>query len=154
MARSPVVKIGLTYRDRDSNKAVFTCYCAFDIPIVDAYTYAVAMASRVSAISDALIVAIDLTWRWTIDDPGFAPLGSTIERKILLLMTNEDGEINGIVVPSPSDNWEHTGAYAGIRLDLASAGALAWLDMLAALDLRTEDNRAVGTVLAAGGLAI
>jgi hypothetical protein len=70
------------------------------------------------------------------------------------LMTNEDGEINGMIVPSPNDLWETTGSYAGIRLDLMSAGALAWIDMLAALDLRTQDNRQLGTILAAGGLAL
>lgn len=95
-----------------------------------------------------------MAWRWTIDEPGDPGENSTIERKLLLLITNEDQEINGVIAPSPADNWETTGNYAGIRLDLASAGALAFADMLGAIDLRTDDNRQLGTVLAAGGLAL
>jgi hypothetical protein len=111
------------------------------------------MVARVIPLSDAVITGIDIAYRWTVDDPGTPAESSSIERKLLMLMTNEDEEINGMIVPSPSDNWEPTGNYAGIRLDLASAGALAWSDMLLALDLRTPDDRQLGTVLAAGGLA-
>ena len=37
---------------------------------------------------------------------------------------------------------------------LAGAGAIGFADMLTALDSRTDDNRQLGTVLAAGGLAL
>lgn len=78
-----------------------------------------------------------------------------MERKVLLLMVNDADEINGIMVPSPdSAIFETTGAYAGIRVDLASAGAIGWADMLLEVDLRTDDNRALGAELAAGGLAL
>lgn len=106
------------------------------------------------AISNGLLTKIDLTWRFTVDSPLLADASADMERRILLLITNEDEEINGIVIPSPADNWETTGTYAGIRLDLASAGALGFAAMLLTEDLRTDDNRAVGTILAAGGLAI
>jgi hypothetical protein len=104
-------------------------------------------------MSDAVITGIDIAYRWTVDDPGTPAESSNIERKILMLMINADEDINGMIVPSPRDNWEPTGNYAGIRLDLASAGALAWIDMLQALDLRTPDDRQLGQLLAAGGLA-
>ncbi len=105
-------------------------------------------------ISNGLVVKIDLTWRYRVDSPPLASVDADLSRKILLLVTNEDDEINGIVIPSPADNWETTGPYAGIRLDLASTGAIDFATMLTIIDLRTDDNRAVGTVLAAGGLAI
>ena len=112
------------------------------------------MAAATGAMSDAVLTGIDIAYRWTIDTPATPADSSSIERKILMLMVNEDDEINGMMVPSPrADLWETTGSYAGIRLDLAGAGALAWIDMLAALDLRTKDDRELG-VLAAGGLAL
>jgi hypothetical protein len=155
MASSPVAKIGLSFLDRDSNTSKMTFYCAFSVSISDAMLAAASIASRVIAMSDAVIIGIDIAYRWTIDDPGDPGDESSIERKLLLLMVNSDDEINGMTIPSPnSENWETTGNYAGIRLDLTSAGALTWSAMLAALDLRTDDNRAVGTVLAAGGLAL
>ena len=149
-----MVKVGITYRDRDSNSATLTCYCAFATSIVDAWSFAIAMAAATGAMSDAVLTGIDIAYRWTIDTPATPADSSSIERKILMLMVNEDDEINGMMVPSPrADLWETTGSYAGIRLDLAGAGALAWIDMLAALDLRTKDDRELG-VLAAGGLAL
>lgn len=153
MASSPVVKIGVTFRDRDSNSAKTTFYCAFATPIADAMILAAAIADRVGALSDAVIVKIDLVYRWTIDDPATPAESSNIERKLLMLMLNSDDEINGIIVPSPADNWESIGSYAGIRLDLASDAAAGWVAMLEAIDFRTEDGRQLGTILAAGGLA-
>lgn len=106
------------------------------------------------ALSNALLCKIDLTWRYTVDSPALADASADLSRKILMLIVNEDDEINGIVIPSPADNWEIAGSYAGIRLDLASAGALAFVAMLESMDLRTEDDHAVGIILAAGGLAL
>ena len=154
MANSPTVAIGITFRDRDGNRAKATCYCAFAAPVADVWTLAFALAARMEALSNALLYKIDLSWRFTVDSPAEPALDSTNERKLLLLITNEDEEINGLVVPSPADNWEATGPYAGIRLDLASAGAVGFVAMLESIDLRTDDNRPVGTILAAGGLAI
>lgn len=116
---------------------------------------AIGISDRIAALSNAVLFKIELVWRYTIEPPWSPAEGSTIERKILMLMTNEDEEINGIVIPSPADSiWETLGSYAGIRLDLLSAGAVGFADMLTLVDLRTDDNRAVGTVLAAGGLAL
>lgn len=154
MASSPVVKIGLTFRDRDSNSAKMTFYCAFATPIADAMILAAAIADHAGALSDAVLDGIDVAYRWTVDDPGTPAESSNIERKLLMLMLNSADEINGIMVPSPADNWESTGNYAGIRLDLTSAAAAGWVAMLEAIDLRTDDNRQLGTVLAAGGLAL
>lgn len=106
------------------------------------------------ALSNGILSKIDLTWRYTVDDLAEADASADLQRKILMLMTNEDEQINGIVIPSPRDIWESSGAYVGIRLDLASAGAVEFAAMLLTMNLRTNDNRAVGTVLAAGGLAI
>lgn len=154
MANSPVVKIGLTFSDRDSNSAKMTCYCAFATSIADAWAFAFVVADRASAMSDAVITGIDIAYRWTIDDPAAPGDSSSIERKILMLMVNSDDEINGMIVPSPkAELWETTGSYAGIRLDLAGDGALAWIDMLAALDLLTVDGRLLGS-LVVGGLAL
>jgi hypothetical protein len=154
VANSPVVKIGVTFRDRDSNSAKMTFYCAFATPIADAMILAAAIADRAGALSDALVIGIDLAYRWTIDEPATPADSSSIERKLLMLMVNSDDEINGIIVPSPADNWEAVGTYAGIRLDLASAAAAGWVAMLEAIDFRTEDGRPLGIILAAGGLAL
>lgn len=154
MASSPTVAIGITFRDRDGNRAKATCYCAFAAPVADVWTLAFAIAARMEAISNALLTKIDLSWRYTVDSPAAADASADLSRKILLLVTNADDEINGILIPSPGEVWETTGSYAGIRLDLASAGAVAFSAMLLTADLRTDDNRALGTILAAGGLAI
>lgn len=115
---------------------------------------AIAIADRMAALSNARLTKIELTWKYTIDSPAEPALDSTIERKILMLITNADDEINAIVIPSPADNWEQIGNYAGIRLDLASAAAAQFVAMLLAIDFRTDDNRVLGTILAAGGLAL
>lgn len=154
MANAPVVAIGLTYRDRDSNRAKITFYCAWTGTAAAVWILATALADRVSDLSNGLLCKIDLTWRYTVDSPASADASADLGRKILLLITNADDEINGIVIPSPADNWEIAGSYAGIRLDLASAGATQFAAMLLVVDLRTEDDHAVGTILAAGGLAL
>jgi hypothetical protein len=154
VANSPVIVIGLSFRDRDGNQAKSTLYCAWATPIADVWALAYAVGDRMMAISDALLFKIDLLYRYTIDDPPEAAIESNIQRKILMLITNSDDEINGIVIPSPGDVFEVAGSYAGIRLDLASAGAIGFADMLLLVDLRTDDNRELGTTLAAGGLAL
>ncbi len=154
MASSPTVAIGISFRDRDGNKAKSTFYCPVATPIADCWSLAYTIAARMAALSNGLLFKIDLTWKYIIDSPAEADASADLERKILMLVTNEDDEINGLVIPSPADNWETTGSYAGIRLDLASAGALGFAAMLATMDLRTDDNRPVGTTLAAGGLAL
>jgi hypothetical protein len=153
LASSPVVKVGVTFRDRDGNSATLTSYCTFAVPIADAWTFALGVADRVAPLSDAVITAIQIAYRWTIDAPAAPADSSSIERKILLLMVNADSEINGMMIPSPRvELWETTGNYAGIRLDMASAGALAWVDMLANVALLTRDARDLGSLIT-GGLA-
>ncbi len=116
---------------------------------------AIAIADRMAALSDAVVTKIDLVWRYTIDSPGTPADTSDTSRKILMFVTNADDEINAMIIPSPQAAiWETVGAYAGIRLDLLSAGAVGFAAMLTAVDFRTEDGRIFGTVLAAGGLAI
>lgn len=154
MANSPVVKIGLTFRDRDGNRAVLTCYCSFAATIAESWTLANMMADRAGALSDAVIVQISIAYRYTIDSPSSAGDASNIEHKLLLLMKNADEEVNGMIIPSPRDLFETTGSYAGIRLDMSSSGALAWIDLLESIDLRTQDDRALGTTLVVGGLAL
>ncbi len=146
--------IGISFRDRDGNRAKATCYCAVSTLQADAWMLAIAIADRMAALSNALLSKIELTWRYTIDSPAEPANDSSIERKILMLITNEDEEINGLVIPSPADNWETIGNYAGIRLDLASAAAVQFVAMLESIDFRTDDNRQLGTILAAGGLAL
>lgn len=146
--------MGFFFRDRDANVAKNTFYCAWGASIADAWSLAYAIGARLSAISDAVLHKIELVFRYSVDDPPEPAGDSDIERKVLLLITNDDGEINGLVIPSPGDIWETTGSYAGIRVDLAGAGALGFASMLGEIDLRTEDNRQLGTILAAGGLAL
>jgi hypothetical protein len=153
LASSPVVKVSITFRDRDGNSAVLTVYCAFATPIADAWTFALAMVGVVTPLSDGLIVAVQIAYRWTMDDPATPAESSNIERKLLLLHVNSEDEINGMIIPSPRiELFETLGNYAGIRLDLASTGALAWIDMLTRVELLTREGHELG-VLAVGGLA-
>jgi hypothetical protein len=154
VARLATIAIDLSFRDRDGNRAKATCYCAVATSTADAWMLAIAIGDRMQALSNAILFKIQLTWRYTVDSPAEPAIESDIERKILLLVTNEDEEINGIVIPSPGDIFEAIGAYAGIRLDLATAGAIGFADMLLSVELQTDDNRAVGTQLVTGGLTI
>jgi hypothetical protein len=116
---------------------------------------AIAIADRMAALSNAVLTKIELVWRWTIDDPATPADSSDISRKILMLVTNDAGDINGMIIPSPSAAiWETIGPYAGIRLDLLTAAAVGFAEMLLAVDLRTATNDAFGTTLVTGGLAL
>jgi hypothetical protein len=143
------------FLDRDGNDATMTFYCAFAVPIEDAVASAIAIADGLAMLSDAVITRVSLSWRATIDDPAMPAESSDISRKLLMLITNPDDEINAVIIPSPdADIFETTGSYAGIRLDLTHAGALAFADMLTTMEFRTDDNRQLGTDLVAGGLAL
>lgn len=154
MANSPVVVIGITYRDRDGNRAKITFYTAWNLTIADVWALANNLASAASSISNALLYKIEILYRWRADDPPLAAESSDVERKVLLLITNDADEINGIIIPSPIELWELTGSYAGIRVDLLHPAILAFQDALAELDYRTDDDRQFGQVVAAGGLAL
>lgn len=154
VVKAPTIAIGISFNDRDGNRAKATCYCPIAASEDNAWALAMLIGDRMQAFSDGVLFKIELTWKYRIESPATPPDDSTVERKLLLLMTNEDEEINGMIVPSPADVFESTGPYAGIRLDLASAGAIGFADMLLVVELQTSDNRPVGTVLAAGGLAI
>lgn len=132
-----------------------TSYAPYDAPIADVWSFALALGELARSVSSAELIQIELRWRHTIDSPALAPIETDLSRKILLLVTNEDDEINALTIQSPRDElWEISGNYAGIRLDLASAGALAFVEMLEAMLLRTKDDREFGITLVAGGLAL
>lgn len=154
MANAPVVVIGITFSDRDTNRAKNTFYTAWTLTIADVWALAEHLASALEAISDAALYKIEVVYRWRADDPPDAPDSSSVERKVLLLITNDDAEINGIIIPSPIDLFETTGAYAGVRIDLLNPGIVAFQDMLGTLDFRTDDDRQLGQVVAAGGLTL
>jgi len=146
--------MGFTFRDRDGSSAKATFYCAWASSITEVWPAAYAIGDQLSALSDGVLYKIELSYRYTVDEPLAAADTSTNERKVLMLITNDDDEINGIMIPSPGDIFETTGSYAGIRVDLANEDVVVFADMLLAIDLRTDDNRQLGTVLAAGGLAL
>ncbi len=155
MGSSPTIMIGISFRDRDANRAKVTCYCAVGLSETDAWMLAAAISERMSALSDATLTKVELAWRYTVDSLGTPADSSDISRKILMLVTNDAGDINGLIIPSPSAAiWETTGPYAGIRLDLLSTGALAFAELLTLVDLRTAANDQFGTTLVTGGLAL
>lgn len=154
VVKAPTIAIAISFNDRDGNRAKATCYCPVTASEENAWLLAMTIADRMQAFSDGVLFKVELTWKYRVEPTPTPPEDSTVERKLLLLVTNEDEEINGMIVPSPGDVFESTGAYAGIRLDLASAGAIGFADMLLVVDLQTSDDRSVGTTLAAGGLAI
>lgn len=140
--------------DRDGNKAKSTFYVPWGTSMADAWTMAYELANRVSSLSNGVLVRIELVYKYRPDAVPAAPDGSTNERKLLLLITNDVGEIYGLVVPSPGDIFELAGAYTGIRVDLNNSVVIAFGEMLAAVELRTDDNRPVGTEITTGGLAL
>jgi hypothetical protein len=155
VANSPVVVIGLTFCDRGDNRSKMTSYAPFSTPVADVWNFAFSLGSLAQSMSNAALEKVELRWRHTVDSPAVAPIETDLSRKILLLVTNEDDEINAMTIPSPRvELWETIGPYAGIRLDLGSAGALGLVDMLEAMSLRTKDDRQFGINLIAGGLAL
>lgn len=122
--------------------------------IADVWTLAYTLSDAISAISDGVIAEITILYRWRDYTPAEAPSSSNVERKVLFLVTNLDGDINGVIIPSPIDIWEITGSYAGIRVDLLHASVIALQEALEAQDYRTNDDRQLGQVVAAGGLAL
>src|SRR4051794_14254853 len=130
VVKAPTIAIGISFNDRDGNRAKATCYCPVAASDENAWLLAMTIADRMQAFSDGVLYKIELTWKYRVEPTPTPPEDSTVERKLLLLVTNEDEEINGMIVPSPGDVFEAAGAYAGIRLDLASAGAIGFADML------------------------
>jgi hypothetical protein len=154
VANSPVVVIGITFSDRDANKAKITFYTLWTLTIADVWALAETLASRLETLSDAALSKIEILYRWRADDPPDPPESSNIERKLLLLITNPDDEINGLIIPSPGDLFEPLGPYAGIRVDLLHPAIVTFQAALEAFDYRTGDDHALGQVVAAGGLAL
>ena len=155
MANAPVVTIGITFRDRDGNRAKLTCYAPWSFAVADLWTLAESLAARMQAISDALLCKIELLWRFKPDEIGEAFETSNVERKLLLLIQNENDEINAIIFPSVlTVLFETSGVYAGIRADLALPAFTIFQALLEAHNFRTVDNRPLGTAIAAGGLSL
>jgi hypothetical protein len=152
VADAPTVAIRFCFRDRDANRAKMTCYCA--VGVADVYALGFALAEPITGLSNAVLDRVEFVWNYRIDSPGTPGSESDVSRKLLLLIINADEEINAIVIPSPGDVWETTGDYAGIRLDLTSAGAIGFNAMLAAAGLRTDDDRELGTAITVGGLQL
>lgn len=154
MANSPVVVIGFTFTDRDANTAKVTFYTDWTLAIGDVQALADYIESRLVSVSDAVLSRVEIVFRWRADDPPEAPETADLERKLLLLITNDAGEINGLIIPSPIDLFEPLGPFAGVRADLTNAAVLAFQDMLGEFEFRTADDRQLGQVIAAGGLAL
>lgn len=154
MANAPVVVIGISFCDRGANVAKMTFYVPWTVAIADVFMLADILMASLTPISDAVISKLEILFRWRADSPPAPASSSNVERKVLLLLTNDDLDINGIIIPSPADIFEITGDYAGIRVDLASSAIAAFQAALAELDYRTDDDRQLGQVVAAGGLAL
>lgn len=155
MASAHAVVIGISFRDRDGNQAKITCYSPWSFTVAALWTCAETLAERIQALSDAVLVKIELLWRFRPDTIPEAPESSNVERKLLLLIENENEEINGLIVPSVIvDIFEQSGVYAGIRADLDHPGFDAFMALLTTINFQTKDNRALGDTIAAGGLAI
>lgn len=155
MANAPVVAIGITFRDRDGNRGKLTCYAPWSFAVADLWTLAESLAARIQDISDALLCKIELVWRFKPDEILPASESSNVERKLLLLIQNENDEINGIIFPSVlTVLFETSGVYAGIRADLTQPAFTVFQALLNAHNFRTIDNRAIGTAIAAGGLSL
>jgi hypothetical protein len=153
VANAPTVAMRFCFRDRDANRAKMTCYCA--VGTADVYALGFALAEPITGLSNAVLDRVEFVWNYRLDSPETPGSESNVSRKILLLIINSDEEINAIVIPSPQDGvWETTGDYAGIRLDLASAGAIGFNAMLAAAGLRTDDDHELGTAITVGGLEL
>lgn len=155
MANAPTVAIGITFRDRDANRAKVTLYAPWSFSVAELWLLAETLAARMQAISNGIVCKIELLWRWRTEIAGDAPESSSVERKLLLLIENENEEINGVIIPSVITTlFETSGVYAGIRADLAQPAFSTFQALLGPMGFRTVDDRPLGTEIAAGGLAI
>lgn len=154
MADSPVIAIGLTYRDRGGNRAKCTTYCAWATPIAAVWDLANAFRSAIAPLTSAQLVKIEITYRHTIDDQADDQADADLERRVLFLVENADGMINAVLIPAPREMWEISGPYAGIRVDLLSTSAIAFVELIQAIELRTRDGGDFGNNLVVGGLAL
>lgn len=96
-----------------------------------------------------------MLWRYKVDPITPAAIGSNVRRNILLFIENEQGDINGVRIPSPkSELFEQTGKYAGIRLDKTNSNVVQFQNLLLTQDFKTSDARQLGNVLLTGGMAL
>jgi hypothetical protein len=155
VANAATAAIKFTFIDRDRNEAAVTMYLPFAVSVDDALEWSYSTVSQFSALSNALVVRIQVSYKHTIDDPGLPDPQSNTRQNVMLFVENDQGDINALVVPSPRPLiFEQAGPYAGIRLDLAGAAAVQFQAGILAYLLRTEDNRQFGTTLLTGGLAL
>lgn len=154
MANAPIVEIGITFRDRDGAKGRMTFSTPWNLTIADIWLLANRLADRASALSNAPLYRIDLLYRWRPDDQPEAPASSDVSRKLLLLITNAQQEINGMIIPSTRDVFESTGSYAGIRADLLHPAIVQFGELLLSIPFQTEDGRDLGATIAAAGLTL
>ncbi|MBL0830560.1 hypothetical protein JK320_25420 [Klebsiella pneumoniae] len=153
MANSPVVVIGISFRDRDANVSKITFYTPWTLTIAEVWSLAFNLAAHVAALSNAALFKIELLFRFEGDTTTEPPPTSDVSRKALLLTTNDADQINGLIIPSIRAIFETIGPYAGIRVDIEHPAVVAFGAALEALPFVTIDGRQFGT-LAAGGLAL
>ena len=142
-----------TFKDRGKGSAKLTMRFPFSLSFDTLNSIATLFVSRLSAISDGLIVAYRFRWNWKEDSPDAPGILSDVGYYLCLYYSN-DVDTEPIFIPSPNQAYLETeGSFAGIRLDLSNPAVVALADALtAALSLTVDpDGREWGRVLVVGG---
>lgn len=152
IAALATVQIG--FIDSKNETAHITTYAPSNEPLDRIYGLGRAIIDRAVPISNAVPIYLTVTYRIQFSS-SFQPNITDYNRKLLLLIKNEGDDTNALHVPWPRDDlFETSGVYAGIRINNEHPSIVQFADMLSSVDLRTYDNRVLGTNLVTGGLMI
>lgn len=143
----------LFWKDREGNEAKSYFYVSSSLAWEPIFSAAVSgFMPRIQSLTDAYCARLDVTWAYRHYPRPLAADGSSVQRKALLLFENQDERLDAIsLVSVRPDIFEHTGPYAGIRVDPAAISA--FLDMLATLPLVMKTGEPFGPTFVAGSLA-
>lgn len=131
-------------------------YLPWSTPIETAFDFAYAAVPVMHAISDARVTRISIKYTHVIDAQLDPPVGTDIQRKLLLLL-GDGTYFEAILLYAPKTSiLESTGPYAGIRLDMSSPAVQAFAEDFPTwtIHLLTEDAEPIGPELVTGGLAL
>jgi hypothetical protein len=142
-----------TFRDNGKGSARLQLRFPFSTSYDTMNSIASLFASRLSAISDALLVGYRFRWNWKEDAPDAPGILSNVGYYLCLYYSN-GVDYEPVFIPSPNQEYlETTGSFAGIRLDLSNPAVVSLADALTTALLGTVDPNGGewGRVLVVGG---
>lgn len=157
MSRRWTAKTRLVFRDRDGQEASTHIYLPFAYTLDQIFAFVNAAIPRYLAVSNAIIVRVEVVYEWYYRNLPEAEEGSDSTRTLLLFYRNENGTIDVLSIVSPRNTiYETTGPYAGIRIDKNHPAIVAWQDITVngLLTFVNQYGELLGPELLTGGIAI